>query len=164
MSDKHVLLESLLHEDLVFFDMPADSRDGLIRMMSGAAIEGGYATEGYAEDVIERENLYPTGLPTDVLKVAMPHAMVQDHVKNAAIVIARPAAPIIFKEMGDGVSDIPADIVFMLVAKGDKEHLAVLQRLVCVFAEPACMGHLASTRTPGELIDVLVRLASEVEV
>jgi PTS system galactitol-specific IIA component len=155
-----VSLESLLHPELTFFDFEADSRDDLIRKMAEEAIDAGYATGGYADDVIEREDLYPTGLPTEVMKVAVPHAMVQDHVKSAAIVIARLAHPIDFKEMGDGVNDVPVDMVFMLVAKGDKDHLAVLQRLICVFAIPDFMTQLKATRTPEELIELLPKLAA----
>ena len=89
MSQDAVSLGSLIHEDMVYFDVEAETWQDVVRILAGHAIEHGYAVEGYAEDVIEREELYPTGLPTDVMKVAIPHAMVQDHVKEAAIVAYR---------------------------------------------------------------------------
>lgn len=157
-------LESLIHENLIFFDMEATSRDDLIGAMAAAAVAAGYATTGYAADVIERENLYPTGLPTEPLHVAMPHAMVQDHVTQAAIVIARPAHPILFKEMGDGEHDVTADIVFLLVAQGDQGHMAILQRLICIFGNSNALQTLGAAQTPHELRTTLIRLAQAVEL
>ena len=162
MSEEAVSLDSLLHENMVYFDVEADSWRDVVRILAGHAIEHGYATEGYAEDVIEREELYPTGLPTDVMKVAIPHAMVQDHVEKAAIVVAKLAHPVDFKEMGDGENDVPVQMVYMLVAKGDKHHLAVLQQLISIFATPDFMQQLTQVATPRELIDTLVDLAGKV--
>ena len=159
-----VSLPDLFHEDAVLFDVHASSRNDLIRQMAAVAIEKGFATEGYAEDVIQREDLYPTGLPTSVLKVAIPHAMVQDHVVVPAIVIARLATPVNFKEMGDGEVDVPIDMAFMLVAKGDAEYLAVLQKLICLFAEPTSMERIAGLHDARALVDAIVDLAANVVI
>ena len=148
MSQDAVSLGSLIHEDMVYFAVEAETWQDVVRILAGHAIEHGYAVEGYAEDVIEREELYPTGLPTDVMKVAIPHAMVQDHVKEA--------------EMGDGENDVPVEMVYMLVAKGDKHHLAVLQQLISVFATPEFMTELKAVEDPASLKATLIDLAGKV--
>lgn len=162
MSQDAVSLGSLIHEDMVYFDVEAETWQDVVRILAGHAIEHGYAVEGYAEDVIEREELYPTGLPTDVMKVAIPHAMVQDHVKEAAIVVGKLAHPVDFKEMGDGENDVPVEMVYMLVAKGDKHYLAVLQQLISVFATPEFMTELKTVEDPASLKATLIDLAGKV--
>lgn len=162
--EEAVALDTLLHEEMALYDLEADCWEDVVRQMAACAIEHGYATEGYAEDVIERENLYPTGLPTEVMKVAVPHAMIQDHVLAPAIVPARLAHPVDFKEMGDGVNDVACDMVFMLVAKGDKEHLSVLQQLISIFANPELMGRLVDVGNARELVERVIELAGEVEL
>lgn len=161
MSDAIALTE-MLHEDLIFFDFEASDRYDLINKLGAAAIEAGYAVEGYPADVIEREDLYPTGLPVEGMKVAVPHAMVQEHVNKSTIVAAKLAHPIDFKEMGDGENDVPVEMVFMLVVKGDHGTLAVLTQLISIFAEPELHSQLEKVSTPAELIELLPKLAEQV--
>lgn len=154
-----VELKNLLDPKLVEFGVEVQTRDDLIRKMAQRAIDEGFASEGYAEDVIERENLYPTGLPTEVLKVTVPHAMTQAHVIKPVIVIAKLQHSVVFKEMGDGENDCLVDMAFMLVTKGDKEYLAVLQQLICVFSVPEYMTQLDGIEEPKAFIDKLIELA-----
>ena len=157
-----IALTEMLHEDLIFFDFEASDRDDLINKLAAKAIEAGYAIEGYAADVIEREDLYPTGLPVEGMKVAVPHAMTQEHVIKPTIVAAKLAHPVDFKEMGDGVNDVPVEMVFMLCVKGDHGTLAVLTQLISIFAEPELLAQLEKVATPAELVELLPKLADQV--
>lgn len=153
-----VAMTELLHEDLVLTDVDVDSKEELIRTMAALAIEKGYAVDGYAEDVIAREQEFPTGLPVQVMKVAVPHATTQEHVLKAAIVVARLARPVMFTEMGTFDVECPVEMAFMLVAKGDKDHLAVLQQLIMMFAEPDKMVELKKAEQPAEIIKAVLDL------
>lgn len=155
-------LTEMLHEELVFFDFEAKDRFDLINKLAAAAVEAGFARDGYAADVIERENLYPTGLPVEGMKVAVPHAMVQDHVISSVIVVAKLAHPIDFKEMGDGENDVPVEMVFMLVVKGGYGTLSVLTQLISIFAEPELLAQLEKATTPAEVLELLPKLAAQV--
>lgn len=159
-----IALTEMLNENLVFFDFEAEDSTDLINKLAAAAIDAGYAVEGYAADVIEREELYPTGLPVEGMKVAVPHAMVQDHVISSTIVAARLAHPVNFKEMGDGVNDVPVEMVFMLVAKGTKGTLEVLTQLIGIFAEPELHKQLEEVTGPAELVELLPKLAEQVRM
>lgn len=154
-------LSEMLHEDLIFFDFEAKDRYDLIDKLSAVAVEAGYAVEGYSADVVEREDLYPTGLPVEGMKVAIPHAMVQDHVVDSAIVIAKLIHPIDFKEMGDGENDVPVEMVFLLVVKGDHGTLAVLTQLISIFAEPVLLARIEQATTSAELVELLPKLAEQ---
>ena len=151
-----VAIAQLIDKELVLFDVKADSKEDLIRQMAACAQEHGYAVDGYAEDVIEREATYPTALPTQVMKVAVPHAMVQDHVLRPAIVVARLAHPVTFKEMGDGVNDVAVEMAFMLVAKGDKSHLKVLQKLIGMLADAEELRVLQAITDPDVMVHELI--------
>ena len=151
-----VKIADLVAPELVLFDVEAETKEDLIRKLAAQAEAEGYVTSGYAEDVIEREDSYPTALPTAVMKVAVPHAMVQDHVLRAGIVVGRLAHPVLFKEMGEGVRDVEVECVFMLIAKGDKHHLSVLQRLIGMLADQDSMEKLKAVATPEGMVDFLV--------
>lgn len=135
-------IEDLLDEELVFTELEAEDWVDVLRKLSAAAMEKGYVKESYFNAVLEREQLYPTALPTPVLKVAVPHAMERVHVVKPVIVVATLKTPVSFKEMGDGVNDVPVDIVFMLAVNGDKDQLTILQKIVGMFSDSSAMQSL----------------------
>ena len=132
-------IQDLLTEELVFLDVEADSDEGLIRTLAAEAERLGYVKAGWADAVIRRERIYPTGLPTEVMKVAVPHAMERDQVNTPVIIVATLKRPVNFKEMGDGEQDVPVDVVFMLAVCGDKAQLTILQSVVGMFSDAGAM-------------------------
>ncbi|MEL7609091.1 MAG: PTS sugar transporter subunit IIA [Bacillota bacterium] len=148
-------LNDLIDEDLIFMDMEAKDSDSLLRRLSEAAQEKGYVRKGYADAVLEREQQYPTALPTEILRVAIPHATDRDQVIRSVIVVAMLKEPVLFKEMGDGVREIPVDAVFMLAVCGSKEQLTVLQKIVGMFSDREVMTAVKNVGNKAELIGVL---------
>lgn len=160
VAEGEVPIADLIDERLMLFDIDASSKEDLIRQMAQRAEEAGYVVPGYADDVIERELSYPTALPTPVMKVAVPHAMVQDHVLKSTIVAARLAHPVTFKEMGDGINDVEVEMAFMLVAKGDKHHLKVLQKLIMMIADSQQLEVIKGISEPAAMAsELLARLS-----
>lgn len=148
-------IKQLIDAKLIQFGIEAETKEDLIRELSSRAQKAGYVLEGYAQDVIDRENKYPTALPLDELKVAVPHAMTQEHVIKPVIVAASLKTPVTFKEMGDGVKDVSVQYVFMLVAKGDKNHLAVLQRLILMLTDGTSIDRIRDAREAADVADLL---------
>ena len=122
-------IQDLLTEELVFLDVEADSDEGLIRTLAAEAERLGYVKAGWADAVIRRERIYPTGLPTEVMKVAVPHAMERDQVNTPVIIVATLKRPVNFKEMGD----------------------------VGMFSDAGAMTDVKNARSKEDLISVLVR-------
>lgn len=65
-------IEDLLDENLIFMNEEAPDYETLLHNLSDKLEEKGYVKEGYADAVIRREQIYPTGLPTNIMKVAVP--------------------------------------------------------------------------------------------
>ena len=57
MSQDAVSLGSLIHEDMVYFDVEAETWQDVVRILAGHAIEHGYAVECYAEDAVSYTHL-----------------------------------------------------------------------------------------------------------
>lgn len=141
-----------MREDFVLVDVSADSMEELMGMLCSYAQKKGYVKESYLEAVLERESLYPTGLPTEVLKVALPHTTDKDHVIQSGIFIAKLKKPVLFKEMGDGVKDVPVEMVFMLSVNGTSDQLVALKGIVGMFTKPEAQIALKDAQTPAEII------------
>ena len=143
--------------DLMAFDVRAKDWRDLVRQLSGMAEAEGRVTPGYADDVIAREELYPTGLPIEGLGVAVPHAMTREHVVGPAIVYARLAEPVSFKEMGDGERDVLVEAAFLLVPGDAGGHLEILQKLILMLTDGEAIERLRAATTPKEVEDLLSR-------
>ena len=66
-------IRDLLFEELIELTLEAEDFEDAIKKIGEDAYRKGYVKEGFADAVIKREKLYPTALPTEVLKVAIPH-------------------------------------------------------------------------------------------
>ena len=71
-----------------------DAQDA-IRKLTAILVETGHVMPEFAEDVWKREVSFPTGLPTQPLAVAIPHAD-PDHVKRSAVCVGILNSPIQF--------------------------------------------------------------------
>ena len=129
--------------DLMAFDVRAKDWRDLVRQLSGMAEAEGRVTPGYADDVIAREELYPTGLPIEGLGVAVPHAMTREHV--------------VVKEMGDGERDVLVEAAFLLVPGDAGGHLEILQKLILMLTDGEAIERLRAATTPKEVEDLLSR-------
>jgi len=62
-------LNQLLEEDLVRVSMPATSKEAVIETLSELLIDKGYVKEDYAQAVLAREVVFPTGLPLSLIHI-----------------------------------------------------------------------------------------------
>lgn len=144
-------LSDLVDEKLVFFNVVAKNRIELLTNLSRVMYEMGYVKDSFLEAVLEREENYPTGLPTNMIKIAVPHTD-RGHVNKPGILIASLKEPVKFKDMGNGVDDIPVELVFMLSINTPNEHVLVLQQIIGLFCNDDALEQLKEARNPKELI------------
>lgn len=107
----------------------ADTKEA-IQFLGGMMAEKGYVDELYWEDVLKREEVFPTGLPTQPVAIAIPHAD-PDRVIKSGIAIAVFEEPVKFRIMGSNAPDtLDVPVVFMLALKDFKQQTAVIRDLM----------------------------------
>ena len=62
---------ALIHKDLVFTNLKFDNKTETLNFLSKKLYEAGYAKESFPLAVINREKIFPTGLPTGIINVAI---------------------------------------------------------------------------------------------
>lgn len=147
-------LESLLYENLILLDYKADSKEELLRNLAAILEDLGFVKESYGQAIIDRENHYPTGLNTLGVKVAMPHTD-PIHVHKPAILVAKLTHPIVFKEMGNGVNDVEASLIFMLAITNPERHVTTLGKLMSIFSDKDSLVSLYEAPTKVEVMQKL---------
>jgi PTS system galactitol-specific IIA component len=143
--------EPLLYEDLIFLNYKAKDREELLQNLSEILKEKGFVKESYMEGILTREKNYPTGLNTNGVKVAMPHADAS-HVVKPAILVAKLESPIIFKEMGNGIHDVEARLIFMLAIKNPDLHVTTLSKLMSIFSDKDKLISIFASTTKKEVM------------
>ena len=127
----------------------------MLKALADRLFEDGSVKETYFEAMLKRERSYPTGLPTDGIKVAIPHAEVE-HVNYSAFAIATLPEPVKFGEMGAGPeSTLDVQIVMMLANADPEEQVKTLRKMVDLFDEPDSLQAIMAANSPKEVVDIL---------
>lgn len=107
--------------------------------------EGGYVKDSYKEGILERESVYPTGLFTGSVNVAVPHTD-SVHVKEDAVIVGVLSQPILFKAMEDSQKDVAVSIVLMLALKEPHGQVKMLQKILALVKEQETLKELLRMR------------------
>lgn len=145
-----------LNSSCIQLDVMAGNWEEAIVKAASPLIENGYVTPGYVDDVIERELQWATGLPTEPLGVAIPHALKPDNVLHAQIAVCRLREPVPFHQSGGtpGEDDVPCQIIFVLALKDPQAQLSLLQSLMVVISDEELLCELRDAATVEEFNDI----------
>jgi PTS system galactitol-specific IIA component len=146
--------DNVLRDDLVLLGYNANDAEDVLRALANILYRAGAVKDTYFEALLEREREFPTGLPTEGVKVALPHADVE-HVNYSALAIATLAHPVTFREMGNPDNELAVEVVLMLANADPKEQVKTIRRLVDMFDEPEILHTLKTAETSAEVISLI---------
>ncbi|RGD74472.1 PTS sugar transporter subunit IIA [Anaerofustis stercorihominis] len=147
-------IEDLLYEDLVLFDVEAENSDELLTNLSDVLTKKKFVKNSFKDAIINREKVFPTGLPSPGVKVAIPHTDAE-HVLNSCITIAKLKKPIKFIEMGTSSNILDIELVFMLAINAPKDQLTVLQNIMNTLSNKKLLLELKKADTSKKVIDII---------
>ncbi len=152
MADKFDLEDFRINTNLVAVHMQAETMVDVITQLSQILIGQGYARPSYTQAAIEREGTYPTGLPTDGVKTAIPHAGIE-HSLKPGMAIATLARPVQFGELGNPANKIDVSIVFTLCVTNPDAQVYLLQSLVEMYKDADLLRRLHAATDPSVIVD-----------
>lgn len=130
------------------------TRQEVLKVLSDAAIDAGYAKPGYEQAILEREEKYPTGLHIPLIEVAIPHADAEWAIKPS-VTIAILEEPVAFKPMDGAGGDVQVGLVFMLTIEEPKNHIDFLRAFSSVMGQPEILVEFAKS---GDAIPLLEKI------
>lgn len=139
----------LIEPDYVLLRLDVADRDGVFAALAGALEAGGRVRPSYRQALIDREAVFPTGLPVGC-GVAIPHTDAE-HVITDTIAVATLARPVEFSEMGGGDEPVAVRVVFMLALGPTGEHVKVLKRVVKAIQRDAFLDAVAASDSVQEV-------------
>lgn len=144
----------IISTDLILPSLEARTWQEVIQALGDKLKDCGYVKASYVPAVMEREGVFPTGLPLGNVNVAIPHTDVE-HVNRPAIAVATLARPVNFGNMGEPGGLLEARIVFLLAMKEPHAQLDLLQNLVDTFQNPQVLENLLEASSPEEIASIL---------
>lgn len=145
----------LFDKKLILLNVKANKSEELLRFLAKELYQLGYVKDTFSDALIAREQLYPTGLPTAEIGVAIPHADAE-HVIKPVIAVANLAKPVLFKEIGNGQRDVAVQMVFMMAIEGPKKHLDLLQKFMSIFSNAQVLKDLKAANTVDDILGILL--------
>jgi PTS system galactitol-specific IIA component len=128
-------------------------KDFAILELVSALEKGGYVKETFAKAVLEREIIFPTGLPTQPVGIAIPHTDCE-HVKKGAIAVGILKTPVVFQEMGSLDSNVEVSIISVLAIENPDYLVNTLRQLATVFQNENFLLNLQQASTQQEVLNL----------
>jgi len=151
---QYTLIDLLKKEHILVSVEAADAQDA-IKKLSASLVETGNVTQEFAGDVWVREEKFPTGLPTQPLAVAIPHAD-PDHVNRSAVCVGVLSSPVRFAQMGtDGSTLLEISIIFLLAIKEKEKQVEMIQQLVTLIQSPSLLDGLSKAKSAAKAMAVI---------
>lgn len=114
----------------------------------------GYVKDTYTDSVLVREKLFPTGLPTQPVPIAIPHTG-SEHVNKSMFCMVVFDRPVMFRQMGSEEELIPAEIMMMLASDGSEKHLEFLSDVLGIFSDGSVLTRIREAGSAEEIWGIL---------
>ncbi|MGM0291574.1 PTS system, galactitol-specific IIA component [Enterococcus sp. AZ062] len=111
-------------------------------------------TDDFYQNIIRREEIFPTGLAINGMGVAIPHTDSQ-YVNESQVAFMSLKKPLPFIEMGTNDKEIEVSLLFMLALKEPHEQLEMLQKLIEMFQKPGVLEELLTLTTETEYLAII---------
>ncbi|TLQ39077.1 PTS sugar transporter subunit IIA [Ruoffia tabacinasalis] len=122
--------------------------------------KNGYVKGSFQKAIQEREKVFPTGLMTTSVGVAIPHTDAE-HVIEETISIGVLKNTVKFTMMGTEDEDVDVKIVFMLAIKDPSKQLEMLQTLIELFQNEKMLEELSSEESEEKVYNIFKRNLEE---
>jgi PTS system galactitol-specific IIA component len=145
----------VISEDLILF--PSDNlqtAEEVITLLCERLNANGYVDASFCQAVLDREQKFPTGLPTRPYPTAIPHAE-PTGVTETGIGIAILRRPVPFRSMESPKEILDVRIVWLLAIAGAADQVLMLQWIVTALQDQAMVEALASASDPQEAMATL---------
>lgn len=145
---KHIMLnDKIIDAKLIKLNIDVESDEEVITELSKLLIWAGYVKIGFPSAVIERERVFPTGLPTiGGINIAIPHTD-DKYVDQAAVAIGVIKNPVNFKMMENPDKSISVKIVFLLALIDHNDQISILQNIAKIIQNKDLLNALVTEDT-----------------
>jgi len=139
-------LADFLVPQALALQVDVQDNEEIIHLLAAKMEQSSHVKPSFAEAVIARERLMPTGLPLGRKgNVAIPHTD-PDHVLQAGLALATLKQPVLFANMEEPEEKIPVTIVFLLAINDKDRQIDILQKIMTLIQDGGALDRLVAAR------------------
>ncbi len=147
-------ITEILDPGFVLCGLRANDAEDVIRKLGNLLYKKGKVKKSFVEATIAREKEMPTGLPTDNINAAIPHADME-HVNEPSLAIGILNKPIPFGIMINPDESVEVSIVFLLALNTPQDLIGMLQKLALVLQNSSILKKLKQSKNSIQVVKVL---------
>ncbi len=147
-------IEDILKTECILGNIEAPSKEKALELMADRLTSLGYVKESFKEAILDREANYPSGLPMEDLKIAIPHTDA-DHVNESVICFARLSENVEFSVMGAPEEKIQVRLISMFALKEKKKIGDLLETLITTYQDNEVLKALVDAKDEKEIYSIL---------
>lgn len=152
MSDYSELFE----KELIFLDVDAVDRNDLFKKIAAKLSEHGLVKDSFQDALIKREDEFPTGVVTQYLPIALPHAN-PENVNHPFIVVVKTKKEIHVQQMGTNEDEETRNFFFLGIVKETQDlQVKLLQRFMQLMNSQEFVTDFEKIDNPNDMYDYLI--------
>lgn len=157
-----VLNNTIIEESLIEIHYEAIDKFEAIKKMVSNLFNKNLVKQNFLDEIILREEKFPTGLNFDGYSIAIPHTD-QEFVNNQAISIMTLKNPVEFTVMATDDEKTNVDIIVMLAIKEKEKQVIFLKALMDIFIDKDKANSLINASSKKELLEKFINYMNEVK-
>ena len=139
--------------DLIYLNRDFSDREEMFNEIGTVLIEKGMVKPAYIEEILKREESFPTGIDLGYMQVAMPNVEAK-HVNDNAMFVVTTKKGVEFENAeDDGI--VNSKIIFGLIVKDSEKHLDFLMKLVELYQKEDVLKKIYDSNDVEEVMTIL---------
>jgi len=144
----------IINAENIILDLEGNHYSEVLKIMTDLMVENGTVEASYYHSVIEREKEFPTGLPTEGIKVAIPHAD-SSAVLKTGVVVGIMKRPVIFQNMTDYEENVPVEIIFLIANQNREKQPQFLKAFMQIFSNPVLLKKIKNAESKENIVELM---------
>lgn len=145
--------QDMIQSDLIFLNLDAESRVDLYQQVAAKLLSKGWVKPSYEAALNKREDEFPTGVVSDYISIALPHAN-PENINKPFVCVVTTKAPIQMLQMGYNTEEKASTFFFLGITKSD-DQLVLLQKFMALIQDQEFVTHFTKVTDPQEMFNYL---------
>ena len=149
--------KEVLREENCFVNIEADNKEEAIKFLANKLYSKGFVKSEFEEKVLEREVVFPTGLPIEGKhKVAIPHTD-SEYVNENTLAIATLKEPVDFYCMADNNVTVKVSLIIMMAIKDKEQQVPTLMELIQLVQDEKLINTIMEAKDSKQVYNAAIR-------
>ena len=151
--------KEMLQPELVFLNVDAKDRKDLYSQVASKLMKLGYVKDTYEEALNKREDEFPTGVVSEHISIALPHAN-PENINKPFVCVVTTKEPIEMLQMGYNTREEAKTFFFLGIQHSD-DQLTLLQKFMALIQDKDFVDDFESISDESEMFQYIEKKFNE---